>query len=177
MLAAMSEQERIVGTAKNFLELRAAFRQRLTGELGLTYDTMDALAGWGSTYATKLLSPEPSRSKDANGWRPTARALGPMSFDALLGLACVKLVLVEDPAALARLQRHRDFMPRKRPVQTDGSQAYVVHRVTREHMRQIGRLGGASRWAKVSAKRRSSIARAAARARWARPKSVAVPPA
>jgi hypothetical protein len=166
MLAAMTEQARIVGTAKNFLELRAAFRQRLTGELGLSYMVMDALAGWAPSYASKLLSPEPSRSKDANGWQPTARALGPMSLDVLLNLACVKIQLVEDTAALERLQRHRDYVPRKRPVRRDGTHEYVVHRVTREFMRQIGRSGNVARWAKVSAKRRTSIARKAANARW-----------
>src|SRR5258705_9487623 len=120
----MTEQGRVVGTAGNYLTFIAALRQRLTGDLGLTYETLDVLGGWASTYATKLLAPEPSRPKDAHRWRPSSRALGPLSFDALLGLAAVRIVLIEDPMALERLQRHRDFVVRKRPVRRAGTHEY-----------------------------------------------------
>lgn len=165
-----SDAPRIVGTADNSLGLIAALRERLTGDLGLSYATIDALAGWGETYATKVLGPEPFVPKDANGWRPTARSLGPLSLDILLGVACVRLMLVEDPAALERLRRHRDYVRRRRPVRSRGAHDYIVRRDTREHMRQMGRLGGLATAAKLSAKRRTALARKAAKARWHKPR-------
>jgi hypothetical protein len=48
-----------------------AFRTRVA-ELGIPYETIDALAGWTSTYASKLLAEDP------------IKFMGPMSLDAMM---------------------------------------------------------------------------------------------
>lgn len=49
-------------------------------------------------------------------------------------------------------------------------EAIVVPEAVREWYRDIGKRGGAGRARKLSARRRSEIARLAARARWAKKK-------
>lgn len=146
---------RIVATFDNYLGLVAAVRARLL-ELGISFETLDELAGWTSTYATKLLGEEPIKH------------FGPMSFDAVIGSIGVKVAFIEDDEALERLRKHRNFVPRKRApnrLPIDGKQEYVVRRVTRENMRQISVLAAEARRLKISPARRKKIAQKAARAR------------
>lgn len=147
---------RIVATFENYLGLVAALRSRLT-ELGISYSTLDELAGWTDTYATKLLGEEPIKH------------FGPMSLDAVLGALALKGALIEDEAALERVKRHRDFVPRQRPPRlaiASGKQAYIVQRKTREQMRQMAVLGGLARAQKLSPAKRKKIAKKAARTRY-----------
>jgi len=145
---------RIVATCANYLGLVAAFRARIA-ELGISYETVDQLAGWADTYATKLLGEEPIRH------------FGPMSLDAVLGALGVRIALIEDAAALDRVRQHRDFTGRKKKLfVATGKQTYVVQRKTREQMRQMAVLGGLARAQKLSAKKRKKIATKAARTRY-----------
>jgi len=134
------------------LELIRGFRMRMA-ELGITYATLDEIAGWAERYAGKLLAPEPGRN------------LGPLSLDCLLGATGLKLALVEDPERLERIRRHRDFVPRKHSPRTVAAGAYVAHRVTRSFLREIGSKGGLATRAKLSDRRRQALARKAARAK------------
>jgi hypothetical protein len=146
---------RVIGTATNYLELIAGFRARLAA-LGISYSTVDALAGWTDSYATKLLAEEPARN------------MGPMALDAMLGATGLKIALVEDPEKLEKIKRHRDFVPRKQSPRAVAAGAYVAHRVTRSFLKEIGSKGGAATREKLSARRRKAIARNAARAKAAK---------
>jgi hypothetical protein len=158
IFAEIPNAPRVVATAGNYLELIAGLRARVA-ELGISYSTVDQIAGWTDTYATKLLAEEPGRN------------LGPMSLDALVGALGLKIVLVEDLERLEKARRHRDFVPRKhrpRRPRAVGEQAYVAHRITRSFLLQIASKGGVATREKLSDRRREQIARNAARARAAK---------
>jgi hypothetical protein len=138
MTVATDPNARVVATAGNYLQLIAGFRARLA-ELEISYATLDALAGWTETYATKLLAEEPERH------------MGAMAFDAMLGATGLKIALIEDPERLEKVRRHRDFTPRKSRMRATVKHGpYVVQRRTREDMRQMGLEGGRARAAKLS---------------------------
>ena len=75
--------------------------------LGISFETLDQIAGVDDRYAAKVLSPKP------------LRGLGYMSMGPLLGAMGLALVVIENPEQIARV-RHL-WIPRKRPqrVQTD----------------------------------------------------------
>jgi hypothetical protein len=146
---------RIVATAGNYLELVAGFRVRLA-ELGISYSTLDEIAGWTDSYSTKVLGEEPLRH------------MGAMALDAMLGAMGLRIALVDDPERLARVKNHRHFVRRKHRARAVATHAYIAHRVTREFLRQIGVKGGIATREKLSARRRKAIARNAARAKAAK---------
>jgi hypothetical protein len=152
---------RVVAVVSDYLSLIAAFRTRVA-ELGINYETLDALAGWTDTYSTKLLAEEPLKT------------FGPLSFDAMTGATAVQFLMVENPTQLERIKRRRDFVPRKyrrqNRVHAVGKHGYVVRRITRENNRQIAHLGGIARAEKLSKTKRHQIARKAAKARWSTPR-------
>jgi hypothetical protein len=163
-----SNAPRVIGVAENYLGFISALRARVA-ELGISYSTIDQIAGWTDTYATKLLAEEP------------ARFIGPMSFDAILGALGLKFALIEDPERLEKAKRHRDFVTRRHrlPTVKHGTVkhgGYVVQRRTREDMRLMGLEGGRKRAEKLSAAKLKAIARKAARARWRRPRVVEISP-
>jgi hypothetical protein len=73
-------------------DLHNALRERAE-QLELSRAVLDEVAGLPTGYAGKLLAAEPQKT------------LGPLSMAPLLGALGCRLVLVGDPAALARLQR------------------------------------------------------------------------
>jgi hypothetical protein len=73
-------------------DLRQLFRLRVA-HLGISLETLDALAGLPTRYSSKLLRSNPPRT------------FGPISFEALLGALALQLVAMEDAEALARVQR------------------------------------------------------------------------
>jgi hypothetical protein len=78
---------------RSYDDLIVVARSRMA-ELQITFETLDDCSGVQSGYAAKLLS------------LAKIKTLGPMSFCAIMGALGIKLVAVEDPAAVARL-RHR----------------------------------------------------------------------
>jgi hypothetical protein len=157
-----------LAVVSNYLALIAGLRARVL-ELGVSFETIDQVAGWCDGYASKVLAPEPSLG------HKTKRAMGPMAFDAVLGALAVKLLLVPDPDQLRYIKRNRYFVHRvqapPRRMLANGTHAYVAHRVTHEMLRQMAPSGGRARAAALTPLQRSKIARKAARARWARSKS------
>jgi hypothetical protein len=147
--------EPIIPPADNYLGMIAAFRARVA-ELGISYSTIDAIAGWTDSYATKLLAQEPQRH------------MGVMAFDAMLGVLGLKIAVFRDPAKLEKVKNHRDFVRRKSRQHGDATRAYVAHRVTLPFLREIGSKGGHARREKLSSRRREQIARKAARAKAAK---------
>jgi hypothetical protein len=150
-----------IGIAENYLGLIAAFRMRIA-ELGIPYETLDAIAGWTPTYASKLLAAEPERH------------MGVMAFHTILHALAVKIAVIPDPERLEKVRKHSQFSPRKYRVRAVGSQGYVAHRVTREHLQRIASEGGRARAEKLSERELSAIGRKAAKARWRKPRVVEV---
>lgn len=156
----------------NYLQLLQAIRARIA-ELGLSYETVDALAGWADDYASKILTLEIKPQREG-GKRRALRAMGPMAFDAMLGAVGLKIILIEDERAIERIRKHRDFVKRKSPVRNVVRQNYIVHRLTHENMRQLGIRSGEMRLIKIPPAKRKKLARKAARAKWKKVKATKV---
>src|SRR5262249_48370763 len=84
---------KIVGEATDYASLTAALRTRVH-DLGTTLDAVDEVAGLPARYTAKVL-----------GVRP-ARSFGLISLGPILGALGVKLAVVVDEEALAKI-RHR----------------------------------------------------------------------
>jgi hypothetical protein len=138
-------------------ELLAALRAR-RDEIGITNESIDSIAGLPDRYASKLLSPDPSRS------------FGEMSLGSILGalgLGIATVVIHEDPEQTARVS-HR-WTQRKRPHYRLGKPRIgeaLIERAKPAVLRDLSKLGNSARQAMLPAKQRSAIARKAARARW-----------
>jgi hypothetical protein len=91
---------RVLAQVTDYAGLVGALRARCA-ELNLTFDVLDEIAGLADRYSSKLLTPaiKPSRT------------LGKMSLGAVLGALGLKLIVVEDPVALAKVQNR--YRPRK----------------------------------------------------------------
>jgi hypothetical protein len=151
-------------------ELIEALRAR-RDSLNISHETIDSIAGLQSGYTSKLLAPKPIKN------------LGPMSFGSLLGALGLAVVVVEDPAAVVRVEKH--WQKRKRPMKllsasipasidnevptklqiTPELQALVANAA---FMKTIARLGGIGRSKRLSPRHRRIIAKRAARARWSK---------
>jgi phytoene dehydrogenase-like protein len=99
-----ARRPRILATVTDYADLVSALRQRCD-DLGLTFDTLDEVCGFCDRYTAKLLAPYRRASA-----RPL-RSFGGMSLGAILGGLGLKIVLVEDRAALARVRGR--YRPRK----------------------------------------------------------------
>jgi len=84
-------------------EFLAALRARRE-ELQIGYETIEALCDMPRGYASKLLSPT------------SPRAMGALTMWLILRALGYAIHLVEDPAALARNQRHYEWQKIKRPA-------------------------------------------------------------
>ena len=122
---------------------------------GLSDGSVDELGGLTRGHTEKVLGP--SRTKN----------LSPMMLETLLGVLAVKLVLVDDPAAAARMEKRWDRRDEKR-VRTDAHRVSMrmVERAKPAVFRQLSEKAAVARKSKISPKMRSKIARKAARARW-----------
>lgn len=164
----MSEPIAVFDDTLGFL---AAFRLRLA-QLGMTCETLDAIAGWAVGKSGKILGEEPPETQ-ANAKRNSQRWIGPESLDILMRATATKMALIEDPEATEKLKKSTRFVPRKRPMHANGKQPYIVHRQTRVKMQQIAPLGGLARAQKLTPARRRKIARLGAKARWCKPRDPA----
>lgn len=144
-------------------ELIEALRARRDA-LNISHETIDSIAGLQSGYTSKLLAPKPIKN------------LGPMSFGSLLGALGLAVVVVEDPAAVVRVEKH--WQKRKRPMKLAASMTASIECEVpaiiqispelQQKLRNIASMGGKARAAKLGPRRRKTIARQAAIARWAR---------
>jgi hypothetical protein len=151
-------------------ELIEALRAR-RDSLNISHETIDSIAGLQSGYTSKLLAPKPIKN------------LGPMSFGSLLGALGLAVVVVEDPQAVVRVEKH--WQKRKRPQKlvplsialsieneipaklqiTPDLQAQIERR---EFMKSIGKKGGKRRLKTMGKRARQRAASHAIRCRWAR---------
>jgi hypothetical protein len=93
--------DEVLAEVRNLSELHRALRER-SEALNLSRNGLDALAGLETGYSAKVLAQNP------------ARCLGPVSLPALLGALGLKLLVVIDEQAMARLQYRLSGFQRKR---------------------------------------------------------------
>jgi hypothetical protein len=147
---------------RTYAELIAALRARMQ-ELRATGTDIDTLGGLPLGYTNKLL-----------GYRKV-RTLSRVSFGALLAVLGLKAVLVEDEASWAHIKPR---LIEARFARWDGSRrvhagASMLAKRSKPFLRNSawGRAMRARQVILQNDRKRSSVARAAASARWARPEA------
>jgi hypothetical protein len=143
--------------------------RRRKDELNISNETIDAIAGFQSGYAGKVLAPKPIRH------------VGYMSLGLILGALGVGLQVVEDEEVRGRVEGR--WTRRKRacpPLLAVGLSTEEIQRLERqEYMRKLGSKGGKMGGSKggkrrmktMSARARQRAASHAARKRWAKERS------
>ncbi len=129
--------------------LVAAMR-RLIVARGLTYEAIDALAGFQPGYTAKLLGPRQTRK------------FGAMSLDVMLSTLAGKLTLTDDVDRLEKMSVRYETRVRPRRMLANAS----TKRATWLMGPRQARANGRKRWAKCTSKRRASHARKMSNARW-----------
>jgi hypothetical protein len=129
--------------------------------LNLTFDSVDALAGFPSRYTATLLCGN--------------KAMSVFSFFSLARALALLPVFENDEAQLAELRRRTDWItsrrvgPKWRPrMLTTGRHRVIEVKLYPDLLRKRAMLGVQARMEKLSPKRRSAIAKKAALARWRR---------
>jgi hypothetical protein len=154
---------------RSMAELVNALRAR-RDELDISHETIDAIAGLQSGYASKLLAPRAPRN------------IGYMSLGDIMGALGIGLKVVEDSEQIQRVagrwQKRKPQGPRFKaaslahakqsgtPIKIELTEAFA-------RMQMLGKMGGIksgeTRRAKAKRRREIKLKRsAAARARWAR---------
>ena len=147
--------EEPLGVCRTSDDLRVILRARFA-ELGVSFETVDHIAGLPTRYTAKVL-----------GLQPTRR-FGQFSLDGLLGAAGVMLIVVEDAEALDRVRAR--LVPLERVDHSAAPRRKVVIKLTRQFMAEIGRLGGLKSAAVASHKKHiSEVNRQNALKRWHKP--------
>lgn len=141
---------------RDYDQLIAALRARVA-ELGVSLETVEGVAGLPERYAIKLLAPIP------------VKGVGRASLGPMLGALGLKIVVVEDAEALARVAR--------RLVRKEAQYANTGMRTEKSHVNtgdsEWGRIMAARRMVLISPRQRTRLAKRAARARWAKRVKVA----
>jgi len=139
--------------------LISAFRDRVDQRrLALSSPGVAEVSGLPAFYLNKLLQPNP------------IRRIGMISLGPLLAVLGLKIILTEDEEAVKRFD---DRLPKSK-LPAGAVMAMLAVRcgpgkhqlVSVRQLRKMAPLGGVARSAALSPRRRSQIARIAARARW-----------
>jgi hypothetical protein len=158
----------VVGTADHYRKFVELARARIE-ELGLTFESVDALAGFPQRYTATLMC--------------GGKAMSVFSFFTLARALALTPVFQHDEAQLADLRRRADWIAfrrkgeRYRPKLTTGRHRVIEVKLYPDLLRKRAMLGVQARMEKLSPKRRSAIARKAALARWRRANLNGAPPA
>lgn len=143
-------------------ELHRAMRER-ADVVAMSRQTLDELAGLASGHSAMLLC------------TPPQKGFGLMSMFSMAGALGGTIAIIEDPRAMEKMLRYpkRDERRVQRGKHWRNAKAVSI---MREMAKKNGKLGVAARMTKLSPKRRSQIARKAAKARWRKPTIVEVKP-
>lgn len=141
-----------LGTVRSYDDLLEAFRARVV-ELGTNYRAVDEVAGFTDTFTTKLLAPG------------RLRTLTPMTFDALLGTLGLELVPRENARALQKVRAKLTQRKLAPSMLTADKHRPIIIRISKHRMKKLSKKAAKARKL-IPARKRSSIARKAARARW-----------
>jgi hypothetical protein len=143
-----AQQLRVLGEVARYENLHDLLRARCD-ELEITRASLDRLARLPSGYSAKLLSPRPMKK------------LSDATLGFFLPALGVKLILVEDPQALAMVRQRSD---KRRSVTMLGGCIHISF--SRREWKKRQRNGGLRRAERLTPERRSEISRQAAMARW-----------
>jgi hypothetical protein len=125
-------------------------------ELHMTYETLDAVAGWAPGLAAKVLASS------------SFSRLGPEPMFLMMNALGCELVVQENPEMLARILSRTRYSKRKVPAnKSPWHRTAKKLQFTPDELRINGRNGGIARAKKLTPKRRTAIARVAVKARWA----------
>jgi hypothetical protein len=173
--------DRVIASFNTYSGMVEAMRARAQERrIAITSSEVAALANLPEYYLAKLLSVHP------------VRRVGMISFAPLCSVLGIKMLMVEDKEMIARMERlaiqkfGHPLQPRNEACVHNG--AAIEFKFSRRHMQKIGKNGSKLRWARarmlaetasiiaplgaaarhaaLSPRRRSQIARKAARARW-----------
>jgi hypothetical protein len=145
--------ERALATVTDYDEMIGALRARMA-ELGVTNETIGAIAGRAGDYVGKLLAP--SRIKN----------LGPMSFGVMLQSLGLKLIVVEDAETSAKMRPR--WAQRKKALPIFLHAMASSRRATWLFTSRSGRKAAHARAKKLSAAERRAIGLNAIQVRWER---------
>jgi hypothetical protein len=137
------ERPRVIADICSYEEMIAALRQRVS-ELQIHGQRFDDFAGLPIGYLSKLIGPNP------------VRRIGMQSFAPLLTGLGLRLLVIEDPQATARLKSR--VVPRNQSYARRVS--LYVNGLTDRKWARIQKIGRQARWEKLSKKERSAIMRA-----------------
>ena len=121
-----------LATIRSYDDLIVALRAR-KDRLQLTDATMDALAGWQSGYTGKLFGPS------------QVKKLGGLSFELALTTLGVRLELVEDPEAVAMMERRWEQRERPANVATHRISEALKERVKSAIFRDMSKKAAEAR--------------------------------
>jgi hypothetical protein len=144
----------IVADVRTLEGLRLALRSRADA-LNISRETLDEISGLQEGYSGKLLAPTPIKN------------LGDLSLSLLLASLGLRLVLIEDPAALERVQNR--LVPRNTKAVRDVACLWGPKPgmpVSKRWIKEIGRKGGLASAQALTPEQRRKRSRAAAAVRW-----------
>lgn len=154
---------KVLAEVFDYPQMIAAFRARANElKISRSHENTANVAGLTNGYLAKLLAPKP------------VRRIGAVSLGPVLGVLGVKILVVVDDAAMARLaaigEKREDM---KLKVRNDNLVHDGVIQTTRRFMKKIASLGGKARMQKLrTSQRLVSHQRKAVLARWSRPRAV-----
>jgi hypothetical protein len=147
---------RILATVNDYPGMLAALRARAE-ELRISRETIDQVAGLPSGYSGKILGIK------------QVRRLNLISLGPVLGALGIKLVMVEDAAAL------REFGGRSNKRHENRVRNTVVYFFrNRKEFSEMGKKGGPNSRKYMDKKTASELGRKAIKARWGKPRVVQV---
>jgi hypothetical protein len=126
---------RVVASVSHHHELLRAIRDRVA-ELGITHETLDAVAGLQSDYASKLLADPPLKHANPYIQFILFQALG------------MKLQAVEDPEAFARVRSRLVKREVARVMPSRSPHRVIRFEITPDRLRQMQIRGGRNCMAK-----------------------------
>lgn len=148
-----------LGEAKSYDDLQPILRARADA-LGLSRVELDRIAGVPSGYSAKVLAEVPIRK------------LGPDTLGPMLGALGVKIMLVEDPEALAKFTAKGDARDERYAKNAALHSDSVEIKFGGRKFKRMQRKGGANSRKYMSKKKATRLARRANRMRWHKPKLI-----
>lgn len=139
-------------------ELLKQIRRRIT-ELAITNETLEAIAGLQSGYASKVLA-DPPKSR-----------MHPFVMFLIIEALGLKVHLVQDTELYEKLKGQFQERKKRRAIQGVAR----ITEISRDEWRIRGINGGRARWRGLSAEQKAAHARLMNAARWQRARQAIVP--
>jgi len=147
---------KVYATVTSKQQVHRLLRERAEA-CGRSRATLDELAGLAAGHAAMLLCDPPQKGLGFTSLFPLAGALG------------LAVALIEDPQAMEKMLRYPPRDEKRVQGRNHWRNAKALG-MLREMAKKSGKIGGKARLLKISPKRRSQIARRAAKARWSKPR-------